>query len=363
MKAREIYDRLCEHMPIRIKEDWDNSGFLLGDTNKEVGRVLVTLDVTADVAREAVKGKFDLIVSHHPLIFSPIKSITDRDPLSRVITELIKNDVAVISMHTNYDSARCGVGTVLAKTLGLKNVRVFGESRVETYMKLCVFVPAEDKERVAEALFSHGAGRLGEYGECSFSSEGTGTFTPSTDAHPYIGEAEKRESVHEVKLEVILPKVKAGEIVSAMRAAHPYEEPAFDLYDIDYPKEVFGYGKIGETDETDFLDFARLVKERLSCERVRFVKSCDRIRTVAVGGGSCAFLIPEAQAAGADVFVTGDAKYHEMLDAKEAGMSVIAAGHFQTEDVAIPPLAELIASFGDLYVKKSETHTACERYI
>ncbi len=363
MKASEIFAKLCEHMPIRLKEDWDNSGFLLGDTKKEVSRVLVTLDVTADAAREAVEGKFDLIVSHHPLIFSPVKSITDKDPLSRILMMLIKNDVAVISMHTNYDSARTGVGDVLARTLGLKNTRVFGASRTDTYMKLCVFVPREDKARLSDVLFAHGAGVLGDYGECSFSTDGTGTFLPMDGAHPYIGTVGKREEAAEAKLEVIIPKIRAGEIISAMREAHPYEEPAFDLYDIEYPKEEFGYGKVGDIDEMDFLDFARLVKERLSCDAVRYVRSCDKVRRVAVGGGSCAFLIPEAQAEGADVFVTGDAKYHEMLDAKESGMSVIAAGHFQTEDIAMEPMAELIRSFGSLYVKKSETHRACEQYL
>ncbi|MBQ3379897.1 MAG: Nif3-like dinuclear metal center hexameric protein [Clostridia bacterium] len=363
MKAGEIYTKLCEYMPIRLKEDWDNSGFLLGDMNKEVKRVLVTLDVTADAAKEAKEGKFDLIVSHHPLIFTPLKSITSNDPVSRVVTMLIKNDISVISMHTNYDSAKIGVGDVLARALGVKNARVFGASRTETYMKLCVFVPIEDKERVMEAIFANGAGVLGDYSECSFSSDGTGTFKPLDGASPYIGTVGRRESAPEVKLEAILPKSKAAKIISAMREAHPYEEPAFDLYDIEYPREEYGYGKIGEIDETDFLDFARMVKKKLSCDRIRFVQTCDKVRRVAVGGGSCAFLIPEAQAAGADVFVTGDAKYHEMLDARESGMSVIAAGHFQTEDIAIPPLVELIKGFGDIYVKKSETHKACEQYL
>lgn len=363
MTVKRIYEMLCEHMPLSLSENWDNSGFLVGEANREVGRVLVSLDITADVVNEAIEGGYDLIVSHHPLIFTPVKNITDEAPVQRNILNLIKNNIAAICMHTNYDAAQNGVGAALADVLGLRDTQVFAVTHTETYMKLCVFVPREDKDKVMHALFSAGAGLLGNYSECSFSSDGTGTFLPGESASPYIGHAGKREAVSEVKVEVILPKSKSDLIIAAMREAHPYEEPAFDLYDIAYPKEEYGYGRVGIIDEMDFDDFAHFVKERLSCDGIRYVKCCDKVRCVAVGGGACASFTSEAKACGADVFVTGDMSYHNFLDAKEDGFSVIAAGHFQTENVAIQPLASLLKSFGNLYVKVSEAHKACEQFM
>jgi len=363
MTVREIYNLLCEKMPMKLAESWDNPGFLVGEGEREVKKVLVALDITSEVAKEAIEGGYDLIVSHHPLIFSPLKRVTSDSPISSIVLKLIKNDIAAICMHTNYDAANGGVGDALSAALGLKNVRKFGISHTDTFMKLCVFVPREDKAKLQDALFHAGAGKLGDYSECSFSTDGIGTFYPEEGANPYIGQKGARENAEETKLEVILPKAKVSSVLSAMRAAHPYEEPAFDLYDIAYPKDEYAFCRIGEIDECSFDDFARTVKSRLLCDGIRYVKCHDKVRTVAVGGGACASFASEAKAMGADVFVTGDMSYHNFLDAKEDGLSVIAAGHFQSENVAIPPLAEMIRAFGDIEVKQSEVHESCEKFM
>ncbi|MFZ5645405.1 MAG: Nif3-like dinuclear metal center hexameric protein [Bacillota bacterium] len=342
-RCRLIFE-LIEHLsPPDLAEEWDNCGIQAGDPDKTVERVLVALDMDEAVLSEARKKGANLVITHHPLILKGIRQIReDRQP-GRLLSEIIRAGITVYSAHTNLDSAEQGVNEVLAGKLGLLDTRVL-KSAGEKYLKLVVFVPVDSVEKVREALSGAGAGWIGNYSHCTFMLKGTGTFRPLEGTNPYIGKTGELEKVDEIRLETILPSRLSGKVISAMQAAHPYEEVAYDLYPLENRPLNKGLGRIGVLKDTMTLnEFTKRVKEVLNLEALRYGGPDDRpVKKVAVCSGSGGNFWPLALSGGADVFLTGDIGYHSARDMLASGICFIDAGHYGTERVVLEYLGDYL---------------------
>lgn len=318
-------------------------GLQLGDPAWPADRIMTALDPGPDAVDAALNLDCNLLVTHHPLIFTPLKKITPSDSTGRVITRAVKHDLAIIACHTNYDIAEGGINDLLAAKLGLTSCQPLKVSGSEELVKLVVFVPRGHEGKVLDSLLRF-SGFIGNYSDCSFSSDGTGTFKPLAGAHPFLGRIGKRERADEVRIEVLLRRLELSHAVAAMTKAHPYEEPAFDLYPLLNQGKSRGLGRVGKlAEETTLAEYAALIKECLALQGLRYVGNSERVvRKVAVCGGSGISLLREASFQGADVLVTADVKYHEAREAESLGVSLIDAGHFGTERVMVEAMAEFL---------------------
>jgi dinuclear metal center YbgI/SA1388 family protein len=341
-----IIRALEEFAPPYLAFPDDRIGLQVGAPSQPVSRVLVTLDVTKDVVDEAVGQKADMIISHHAVIFRPLKAMRADLPASRDIFALVRNGISVYTAHTNLDVAYGGVNDVLADRLQLRESQVLSRLQTESLRKLVVFVPVSHHEHVLRAVCEAGAGHIGNYSFCTFNTPGTGTFRPEEGAQPYIGNVGQIEQVEEIRLETVVPERLLPAVIENMLAAHPYEEVAYDVYPLEIMGKEYGIGRIGSLPETMPLEeFARFVKERLAVRGVRYCGSSDRIvKRVAVLGGAGVSWVREAGEKGADVLVTGDVKHHEALDALASGLAVIDAGHYGTEKWVVEALAAALES-------------------
>jgi dinuclear metal center YbgI/SA1388 family protein len=327
--------------PPALAEEWDNAGLQVGDTGAELNRVLLCLDpseLALDAAREAGA---QAILTHHPLIFHPLKNLTPGDETGRILFRAVREGVAVLCAHTNLDRAAPGLNDWLAERLGLSEISPLAADRGGDLLKLVVFVPRGYEEAVADALFKGGAGKVGNYDRCSFAATGIGTFRPGTGTEPFLGRQGETERVGEIRLETILPREAKGKVVEKMLRAHPYEEVAYDLIPLANRRPHVGLGRIGRLAQPATLgDFAGEVKVALGAGSLRLVGDLARtVDKVAVCGGSGASLLGEAARQGADVLVTGDLKYHDARSAEGRGMALIDAGHFATERLMIQGMA------------------------
>lgn len=307
----------------------DKIGLQLGTLQKEISKVLVSLDVTEEVVDEAISCGANLIIAHHAIIYRPLKQLQTDTPAGRLYERLIKHDIAVYIAHTNLDVADGGINDMMAQALGLTGLSHLEDVHTERLKKLVVFVPQMHIEPVQQAVFAAGAGWIGKYSHCGFNIDGTGTFLPQKDANPYIGKAGKLERVSEVRFETIVPESSEKKVVQALLKAHPYEEVAYDLYPMDLKGRTFGLGRVGKLAEPVTLkELADLVKQAFDVPYARVVGDLDRqVRKVAVLGGSGAHYVRHALFAGADVLVTGDMDYHTAQDAAAAGLAIIDPGH------------------------------------
>lgn len=338
-----------------LAEEWDNVGLLLGSRRQKIKKVITCLDVTAKVVDEAIKKKADLILSHHPFIFKGMKSIVQEDVKGELIYKLIRNNIAVYSAHTNLDVAHGGLNEYLASILGLTNIQGLKRYAAEKMYKLVVFVPEESVDQVRNAMSAAGTGWIGNYSDCSFMAPGTGTFKPLEGTKPYIGEKDRLEKVKEFRLETIVPQERVKTAIEAMLKAHPYEEVAYDLYRLEEPVKEYNLGCTGKLEVSQSLEeFISTVKKSLGINTVKLIgEDPGNIHKVAVFCGSYDNEYMSAiQKSGADVLVTGDVKHHDALDMAELGLCVVDAGHFGTERVIVPKLAEWIKqSFPELEVE------------
>jgi dinuclear metal center YbgI/SA1388 family protein len=315
--------------PKYLAMEGDPIGLQIGTLNKDIQKVMVTLDMIEDVIDEAIAEDVDLIIAHHPLIFRPLKKITTNNAQGHMVEKCIKNNIAVYAAHTNLDVTVGGVNDLLASALQLQNTEVLSTTYVEKLKKLAVYVPKESAEKVRVALGNSGAGHIGDYSHCTFNLEGEGTFTPGEGAKPYIGASGRLERVEEVKIETIFPEKMQNKVVNAMVKAHPYEEVAYDIYTLDNRGKEYGIGRIGYvSEEMTLKEFALFVKEKLDVQGVRVVGDYNkRIKKVAVSGGDGNKFISSALFKGADVFVSGDIYYHNAHDAMMEGLAIIDPGH------------------------------------
>jgi len=343
MKVRDIIDVIESFAPPAYQESYDNCGIQVGDAAAEVTGVLLTLDVTEEVVDEAMARGCNMIVAHHPVIFGGLKRIAGRTYVERVVRQAIRNDITIYAAHTNLDNMSAGVNAKIASKLGLVDTAVLSPRR-DTLSKLYTYAPADIADRVRDALFAAGAGHISNYRECSFNTPGTGTFRAGAGANPAIGEAGgARERVEEVKIEVLVEQHLQQKVLRALRESHTYEEVAYELVPLPNPNQRIGAGMVGRLAapmaENEFL---ALLKRQMKTDCIRHtaLKGAD-ISRVAICGGSGSFLLKDAIAAGADVFITGDFKYHQFFDAE--GKIVIAdIGHYESEQYTPEIFEELL---------------------
>lgn len=327
--------------PLEFAADWDNVGLLLGDPQREVERVLTCLTVTESVVDEAVSGNVQLIVSHHPILFRGTKRLTADSGEGRLLWPLIRNEIAVYSPHTAFDNTAGGINDWIAEQLGLTNVQPLRRREGRPQFKVVVFVPEQDLTAVSDAMFEAGAGHIGEYRECSFRLAGTGTFFGSDATNPTVGEKGRREEVSEWRLEVITPSSALERVLRAMRQAHSYEEPAFDVYPLHAPA-AGGEGRVGQLAQPITLSkLSKTVKRKLAAGALQVVgEGNGQVKRIALACGAAGEFLDDALRARADVFLTGEMRFHDLLKAQQRRIAAIVAGHYPTERPAVEALAE-----------------------
>jgi dinuclear metal center YbgI/SA1388 family protein len=331
MKIREVLHVLETLAPLPLQESFDNAGLQVGNADREATGALLCLDVTEAVVEEAIAKGCNLIVSHHPLAFKPFKSLTGRTYVERCLMAACKHDLAIYAVHTNLDNAPEGVNFRLAEQIGLRQVRILSPQQ-KALLKLAVFVPEAYAEAVRHALFEAGAGHIGNYDSCSFNLSGEGTFRAGENTRPFCGRPGEIHRETEVRVETVLPAFRKNAVLRALLAVHPYEEPAYDVYPLENTWKTVGSGIIGELPEDEAAhDFLLRIKKLFRASSLKHsAYTAKHVRRIAVCGGAGAFLIPDAMAAGADVFITGEAKYNDFYDV-ENRLLLAVLGHYETE--------------------------------
>lgn len=364
MKIKEITDHLESFAPLAYQESYDNAGLITGDKNDEATGALICLDSTEEVIDEAIRKGCNLVIAHHPIVFSGLKKITGKNYVERVIIKAIRSNIAIYAAHTNLDNVHRGVNAKIAEKLGLKNTKILAP-KSKLLRRLIVFCPLESANDVRQAMFDAGAGVIGEYDECSFNTEGTGTFRGSGNTDPYIGKPGVREEVREIKIETIYPAPLESKVIKALIKAHPYEEVAYDIIPLDNKFDRIGSGMVGELEEAqDERAFLEKVKKALNTGCIRYTNLLGKkVKRVAVCGGAGSFLLGDAISAGADVFITADYKYHQFFDA-ENKVVIADVGHYESEQYTKELFYEVInKKFSTFAVHLSETNTNPINYL
>lgn len=357
-KIKEVCQYLESFANPSLQESYDNSGLLIGDENAEVTSILISLDCTEEVVQEAIEKSCNLIVAHHPIIFTGIKKITGKNYIERTIIQAIKNDIAIFAIHTNLDNIQNGVSFKIAEKLGLKNLEIL-DKKSGNLAKLITYAPHSHANKVKEALFKAGAGKVGNYEECSFSSEGIGSFKGSDQTKPFVGEIGTTHFEPETKIELILPIYLKNQVIKALNENHPYEEVAYQIIRLENENQETGSGVLGnlphEMFENEFLAY---LKDKMELKLIRYTKlSEQKINKVAICGGAGSFLTKKAISTGAQAFITADFKYHEFFDA-ENRILIADIGHFESEKYTKDLLSDLIVKkFPNFAVLLSFTNT------
>ncbi|HCC85934.1 MAG TPA: Nif3-like dinuclear metal center hexameric protein [Porphyromonadaceae bacterium] len=331
MRIKEIIQTIEQLAPLPLQEEYDNSGLQVGDPGREATGALLAIDVTEEVVDEAIALGCNLVISHHPIAFRPFRSLTGKSYVERSMIMAIRNDIALYAAHTNLDNAGGGVNYRLAEMLELQNVKVLSPKE-HALFKFVTTVPVHHAESVRNALFNAGAGHIGNYDSCSYNLTGEGTFRPGAGTNPFVGEAEKLHFEPEVRIETVVPVMKKEEVLRALLAVHPYEEPVFDFYPIANEWGQHGGGVVGVLPEPmPEQEFLYQLKDLFNLPTIRHSKIRGKeIRDVAICGGAGAFLIPRAVTYGADAFLTGEAKYNDFYDV-EGNILLAVVGHYESE--------------------------------
>lgn len=322
--------------PPDLAEEWDNVGLQVGEPGSTIKRIMVALDPTLANLQQAQTHECQLLLTHHPLIFKPLKQISTSDPTGNSIAYALQHNINIVCTHTNLDSGADGLNDWLAAILELEQPQILQPSQREQFFKLVVYVPNSHTEEVKEGLFRGGAGHIGEYDQCAFSTQGRGQFRPLEGSNPFLGSTGEVESVEESRIETIVPRRNLAKVIKQLWKSHPYEEVAYDLFQLHNQSATAGLGRTGKLHTPTTLEaFARTCKERLGCDGLRMVGAgAARVHKVAVCSGSGSGAMHAAKFSGADTLVTGDLKYHEAQSAADMGLNVIDAGHFATEIIA-----------------------------
>lgn len=356
MQVHEITSFLEGLAPLSYQEDYDNAGLIVGSSNMEVSKALLCLDSTPEVIEEAISEGANLVIAHHPILFSGLKRLNGNTYVERAIISAVKNDIAIYAVHTNLDSVARGVNGKICEKLGLKNCRVLSP-RERPYMKLYTYCPTSEAEKIRAALFESGAGHIGDYDECSFNVQGVGTFRGGEGTDPHLGEPGKHQQVEEVRIELIFPVPLKNKLIHALKDVHPYEEPAFDIVSLENSSEQIGFGMIGELEKPQAeSDFLQMLKTQMEASHVRHTELLGRaVKKVAVCGGAGAFLLHIAIKQGADAFVSADFKYHQFFDA-DGKILIADIGHYESEHFTTELIYEILTknfpNFAVLFSKK-----------
>ncbi len=364
MKIKDIINFLEAWASPLLQENYDNSGLIVGDKEQQISESLITLDVTEEVIDEAIQTQSNLIIAHHPLIFSGIKRIGTHHWVDKCIRKVIKHDINIYVIHTNLDNIHTGVNRQIANKIGLTNVSSL-KPKSTTLSKLVVFVPSENKQQLLEALYAAGAGEIGNYDHCSFQTSGEGTFRPGEASNPVIGLHHQDQTVKETRIEVILPHYSKSAVLQAMRQAHPYEEVAYYLTELQNTSQEIGSGMIGELQSAvDTRDFLISLKEYMQLKTLRHTSLVrNNITRIAICGGSGSFLLSNAIAKDADIFITSDFKYHDFFEAN--GDIIIAdIGHYESEVFTKELIQEKLSKkFTKFAFRLSEVDTNPIKYL
>ncbi len=344
VNGQKIAKVMAELYPPQRAASWDNVGFQVGNPDGRVDRILIALEVNDAVIDEAIEQGADMIITHHPLIFKPLSSVTTETMGGAMVLRLIENRIALYAAHTNMDVTEGGTNDFLFEKLGLAERQVLSVEGSDRFQKLIVYVPLTHAEAVREAMVDAGAGRLGDYEGCTFTVEGHGTFRPQEGAQPHIGQVGVMSLVEEARVEAIVAVHLLDAVIAAVKDAHPYEEVAYDLIALVLEGASWGLGLLGVLPEPMEREaFLSHVKMNLGIDHLRFVEGRDRpIRKVALCTGAGADLIPLAAGSGADVLLTGDVKYHEAQRAQQLHLNVVDAGHFATEHLMREELRKIL---------------------
>lgn len=331
MQVKDVAKVMEEIAPLTYAEDFDNVGLLVGDYSNDVTGILVTLDTTEEVVEEAIAKNCNLIISFHPIIFSGLKKLNGNNYVEKAVLKAIKNDINIYATHTALDNSKVGVNFKIAEQLRLTNTSIL-IPKENTIKQLITYVPTENLAALKNALYEAGAGKIGNYDSCGFSTEGKGNFRPIEGANPFIGEKGKLESVAESRVEVVMPQHLEGEILKALFNNHPYEEVAYSVINLNNKNKYIGIGMIGELEkEMSEQDFFSYLKTQMNTPMIRHSKLLNKkIKKVAVLGGSGAFAIKNAKNAGADIYITADLKYHDFFSS-ENKLVLADIGHFESE--------------------------------
>lgn len=342
MVVKSICELIEDVAPLALQESYDNAGLLVGDSQMEVTSVLVCIDITEEVITEAIQKNCNLIVSHHPLIFSGLKKLTGQNEVQRCVVQAIKNDIAIYAAHTNLDNVLQGVSGKMAEKIGLKNIQVL-RPKQDALLKLITYVPRLHSYGVRQALFEAGAGQIGNYDACSFNTEGMGTFRANDNAQPFVGNIDELHSEPETRIEVILPDYLKYNVLDTLLKTHPYEEPAYDFIPLKNSWSQVGAGVVGELGEAeDELTFLNRIKLIFNNPTIRYTNLLSKkIRRVALCGGSGSSFLSDAISTKADVYISGDFKYHEFFDAQKQ-ILIVDVGHFESEQFTKDIFFEII---------------------
>ena len=334
--------------PPRLAEKWDNVGLQVGQMDWPVKNVRIALDPLLEVV-DSVCREADLLITHHPLIFKPLKTIDLKSPLGAVIDKAVRHKLGIFSAHTNLDSAAHGINDYLAQKIGLKQLRILGDEHKEELCKLSVYVPVEKEHEFLNALFETQAGKIGNYTCCSFRNYGTGTFKPEKSANPYSGEINTISQVQEVRIEVQVFKKELGMVIAHLKKYHPYETMAYDIFPLDISPDtdkshietIQGLGRVGILDTpTNIKSLALTLKQSLGIENIKFAGRPDLpVNTVALCSGSGSSLMKHFFSSGAQVYISGDLHYHDARDVESADLGLIDIGHFASEHIIVEVLA------------------------
>jgi len=357
MKVKDITTIIENFAPLSYQESYDNSGLIVGNSNDEVTGVLICLDCIEDILDEAIENDCNLVIAHHPIIFNGLTKLNGKNYVERTIIKAIKNNIAIYAVHTNLDNVKNGVSFKIAEKISVINCHVL-QPKKSLLSKIITFCPTNKAEGVRKAMFNAGAGNIGNYAECSFNIEGIGTFKGKEGTSPYVGVSGKVHQENEIRIEVIVPSYKVNTVISAMIEAHPYEEVAHDVYELANKFQDIGSGVIGELEvEESEDDFLSRLKTDLKTDCIRHTNLLGKkVKKVAICGGSGSFLLNDAIAAGADVFVTADFKYHQFFDADNK-IIIADVGHYESEqytnELIYEILNEKIPNFAVRLTKKS----------
>lgn len=356
---KDITNYLEEIAPLSLQEDYDNSGLLIGQKSTPVNGALICVDVTEAILDEALQYNCNLIIAHHPLIFSGIKKLNGNNWVERTVIKAIKNDIAIYAIHTNLDNMIEGVNEAIANKIGLHQTRIL-QTKVGLLRKLVCFCPVDKANMVREALFTAGAGRISNYDSCSFNSEGKGTFRGNYKTKPYVGKKLELHTENEIRIETVFPDYLESSVLTAMIMAHPYEEVAYDIYTLNNHWANVGAGIIGSLAEPmDEIDFFNLIKTQFHCSAIRHTALKGRkIKKVALCGGAGSFLLKDAINNNADIFITSDFKYHQFFDADNQ-IVIADIGHYESEqftkDLLFNKIQKKFSNFA-LYLSKINTN-------
>jgi dinuclear metal center YbgI/SA1388 family protein len=364
MTVKEVISIIENFAPLGYQEHYDNAGLIIGSATSPVNGVLLTIDVTPEVIDHALAKDTNLIIAHHPVIFSGLKRLTGANYTERTIIKAIRHGISIYCAHTNIDSVWNGVSMHMAKKLGLTNIKILAPAS-DQLVKLSVFVPHENAHDVRQAMFSSGAGQIGNYDQCSFNIEGTGTFRPGENTNPHVGKHGDMHKEAETRIEVIIPKPLLNKVIKAMIQSHPYEEVAYDIYPLLNKNPRAGLGVVGSLkNQHEEIDFLKKIKKIFKTDCVRHTPLLNKpIATVAICGGSGVSLLPNAIGANADIFITADVKYHQFFDA-DGKILIADIGHFESEQFTVDIFYELLTkNLPNFAVLKSSVKTNPIKYL